>query len=110
MALTNATAIRANALVSESNALVLGGTDLNAVNVGIGISSPQSLLQVGAPSTSYGSYLQMPLVTTSSMPPASDCNTSTVVGRMVLQYDPMKAQTTLWTCSSVGNWTRLAQG
>lgn len=44
--LTNATAIGANAAVSESNALVLGGTGANAVNVGIGTPSPASALDV----------------------------------------------------------------
>jgi hypothetical protein len=42
--LTNATAIGTNALVTESNALVLGST---GVNVGIGISAPAFLLHIG---------------------------------------------------------------
>jgi len=44
--LTNATAIGANAVVSESNALVLGGTGSNAVAVGIGTAKPQYTLDV----------------------------------------------------------------
>ena len=44
--LTNATAIGANAIVSESNALVLGGTGSNAVAVGIGTATPQYTLDV----------------------------------------------------------------
>ncbi len=44
--LTNATAIGANAVVSASNALVLGGTGANAVNVGIGTSAPAYTLDV----------------------------------------------------------------
>ena len=44
--LTNATAIGANSLVSESNALVLGGTGSNAVNVGIGTTTPAYTLDV----------------------------------------------------------------
>ena len=40
--LTNATAIGANAVVSASNALVLGGTGINAVNVGIAMAVPQT--------------------------------------------------------------------
>jgi hypothetical protein len=44
--LNNATAIGANALVSASNALVLGGTGANAVNVGIGTTSPITTLQI----------------------------------------------------------------
>jgi hypothetical protein len=108
--LSNATAIGADALVSESNALVLGGTGETPVRVGIGTSSPQSLLQVGVPSTSYGSYLQLPMVTTDTTPPASDCNTTTFVGRLVLQYEGIKVRTTLWSCSPAGVWTKLAQG
>jgi hypothetical protein len=45
-ALTNATAVGAFAIVSKSNALVLGGTGNNAVNVGIGTATPNSTLDV----------------------------------------------------------------
>ncbi len=45
-ALTNATAVGAFATVSKSNALVLGGTGANAVNVGIGTATPASTLDV----------------------------------------------------------------
>ncbi|MTI39096.1 beta strand repeat-containing protein [Fulvivirga lutimaris] len=38
--LTNATAIGYNAIVNTSNAMVLGGTGANAVNVGIGTTMP----------------------------------------------------------------------
>lgn len=44
--LTNATAIGAGATVSESDALVLGGTGSFAVNVGIGTSTPTHALEV----------------------------------------------------------------
>ncbi|MGA2860056.1 MAG: tail fiber domain-containing protein [Candidatus Sulfotelmatobacter sp.] len=44
--LTNATAIGYNAVVSESNALVLGGTGANAVSVGIGTAKPAYTLDV----------------------------------------------------------------
>jgi hypothetical protein len=44
--LTNATAIGYNAQVGESNALVLGGTGTNAINVGIGTATPQYTLDV----------------------------------------------------------------
>jgi hypothetical protein len=44
--LSNATAIGYRALVSTSNALVLGGTGSYAVNVGIGTESPTARLQV----------------------------------------------------------------
>jgi len=44
--LINATAIGANAVVSESNAIVLGGTPPNAVNVGIGTPVPLYTLDV----------------------------------------------------------------
>lgn len=44
--LTNATAIGANAVVSESNALVLGGTGQNVVRVGIGTATPTNVLTI----------------------------------------------------------------
>jgi hypothetical protein len=44
--ITNATAIGANALVTQSNSLVLGGLGSNAVSVGIGTSAPDTTLQV----------------------------------------------------------------
>jgi len=44
--LTNATAIGANATVGQSNSLVLGGTGGNAVNVGIGTTTPTERLEV----------------------------------------------------------------
>jgi hypothetical protein len=44
--LSNATAIGAMATVSASNALVLGGTGSNAVNVGIGTATPTATLDV----------------------------------------------------------------
>jgi hypothetical protein len=47
-ALTNATAIGYNAIVGASNSLVLGGTGANAVNVGIGTTTPSAQLHIGA--------------------------------------------------------------
>jgi hypothetical protein len=44
--LSNATAIGANSVVSEPNALVLGGTGSNAVKVGIGTAMPAYTLDV----------------------------------------------------------------
>ena len=44
--LTNATAIGNNAVVGASNSLVLGGTSANAVNVGIGTTTPATTLQL----------------------------------------------------------------
>ena len=46
--LSNATAIGANAVVGASNSIVLGGTQTNAVNVGIGTSTPQSTLELSS--------------------------------------------------------------
>ncbi len=45
-AISNASAIGANATVAQSNAMVLGGTGANAVNVGIGTTAPDTTLQV----------------------------------------------------------------
>jgi len=98
-----ATAIGEDAVVSESNAVVLGGTGLAAVNVGIGTASPQSTLQVAGKGTAYGDYLQIPIVSSASAPPAGDCNATTLVGRMVLQDNT--GAITLWVCSaSRGTW------
>jgi len=44
--LSNTTAIGANAVVSASNSLVLGGSGANAVNVGIGTATPAFTLDV----------------------------------------------------------------
>lgn len=44
--LTNATAVGYNALVSQNNSLVLGGTGSYAVNVGINTATPQDRLDV----------------------------------------------------------------
>ncbi|MBL0225716.1 MAG: tail fiber domain-containing protein [Geobacteraceae bacterium] len=44
--LTNATAVGYNALVNQSNSLVLGGTGTDAVNVGIGTKAPAATLTV----------------------------------------------------------------
>ena len=45
--LTNSTAIGSNALVSASNALVLGGTGQFAVKVGIGTTTPANVFTIG---------------------------------------------------------------
>jgi len=45
--LTNSTAIGSNALVSASNALVLGGTGQFAVRVGIGTTTPANVFTIG---------------------------------------------------------------
>lgn len=44
--LTNATAIGYNAKVGSSNALILGGTGVDAVNVGIGTTTPSRKLSI----------------------------------------------------------------
>jgi hypothetical protein len=55
--LTRATAIGANALVSASNALVLGGTGSDAVNVGIGTPTPAHTLDVVGDINASGHFL-----------------------------------------------------
>jgi hypothetical protein len=55
--LNYATAIGAGATVTESNALVLGGTGVSAVNVGIGTTSPTAKLNI-VDSTNPAVYLQ----------------------------------------------------
>ncbi|HEV2350714.1 MAG TPA: hypothetical protein VG028_12805, partial [Terriglobia bacterium] len=54
---TNATAIGANAVVGESNALVLGGTGFDAVSVGIGTTAPSYPFEVDNASTAGSSDL-----------------------------------------------------
>ncbi|MEQ9251183.1 MAG: tail fiber domain-containing protein [Cytophagales bacterium] len=61
--LTNATAIGYSALVGASNALVLGGTGGNAVNVGIGLTAPVNTLDVlgeVAIGTNYAGFFAAP--------------------------------------------------
>lgn len=102
----DATAIGENARVGENNALVLGGTGPDAVKTGIGTTTPQSLLQVGTPGKLYGKYVQIPIVSKNTPPPAVDCNASTLAGRMVLQSAPSRV--VLWVCSTSGHWVSLA--
>jgi hypothetical protein len=65
--LTNATAIGANAIVSASNALVLGSTGSAAVNVGIGTATPTARLAViGSETTANGSGAGIQLTNTAS--------------------------------------------
>lgn len=45
ISLTNATAIGYNALVGSSNSMVLGGTGINQVSVGVGTTTPNSYLE-----------------------------------------------------------------
>jgi hypothetical protein len=87
--LTNATAVGFNAQVGASDSLVLGGTGDDAVNVGIGTTTPLSTLQV------VGNYIQFPTIT-GSAPPAADCNEATEAGRLVVRTD---GATNLYICS-----------
>jgi hypothetical protein len=91
-------------VVDQSDSLVLGAT---GVSVGIGTSAPQSRLQIGSGATStFGEYLQVPVVvSTAKQPPASDCNTGSLVGRLVLQLSGKKLR--LWACSTTGVWVKL---
>jgi len=84
----------------------IGGT-LVAATAGIGTSgAPNSLLQVGSTSSSYGKYMQLPEVTSSSNPPVADCNTTSLAGRLVLQDKGGKL--TLWGCSATtGKWVMV---
>jgi hypothetical protein len=65
-------------------------------------------LQVGNAGTSYGAYLQIPVISTGAAPPAADCNATTFAGRMVIQYNRSGSstsnQTILWVCTGSGRW------
>ncbi len=100
----HATAVGANAVVSQSDSLVLGAP---GVNVGVNTATPQSRLQVGSGATStFGEYMQIPVVTsTANTPPASDCNSTNLVGRLVLLGTGKKIK--LWACSPAGLWVKL---
>lgn len=110
--LQNTASQQAHASFNIDGSGTLGGTLSVGRDAGVGVSgSPHSLLQVGSPSDHYGSYLQVPVVTSRSRPPASDCNTSTFVGRLVLRHDPsgppIGPTTMLWSCSVSGKWVVL---
>ncbi len=62
---TNATAIGFNAKVGASNAIVLGGTGVNAANVGIGTTSPNASAKLDVTATNQG-FLP-PRMTTAQM-------------------------------------------
>lgn len=99
--LDNATAIGANAIVSQSNSLVLGAA---GVNVGINNTRPASRLQVGSVSDGFGDYLQLPVVvSTAKTPPVSHCN-ATFLGRVVVIVTGSKW--TLQLCTHLG-WKKL---
>jgi hypothetical protein len=87
--LSHATAIGANALVSESDALVLGAP---GTKVGIGTSSPHSTLQV------VGGYIQLPTIS-GAAPPAADCAGPADYGRMIVRTD---GAITLYVCTVRG--------
>ena len=83
------------------------GNSSFAGQLGIATSSPQSLLQVGGTSTSYGQYVQLPVVKIGTSPPAAECNNTTHVGRTVIQSNPATpGSATIWICSSGGKWVR----
>jgi hypothetical protein len=102
--INNATAVGAGARVSQSDSLILGAP---GVNVGINTPTPQSRLQIGSGATSaWGDYLQLPVVVNADKtPPATDCNTTTFVGRLVLHGIGTKMK--LWACSPAGIWVKV---
>jgi hypothetical protein len=86
---------------------VLSGTLTVAGKAGVGRVTPNSLLQLGTPGKKYGTYLQLPLVTNEHAPPAAQCNATSFVGRVVMQYNPKSKSATLLLCSSDGKWVAV---
>ena len=98
-ALTNATAIGYNAKVGASNSLVLGGTGVNAVNVGIGTATPNasSILDL----TSTAKALTLPRMTKAQR----DAIVSPIAGMIIYQIDNIPG---LRTFSGV-SWMRYTE-
>jgi hypothetical protein len=74
--LTFATAIGAEAMVGASNSMVLGGTGVAAVNVGIGTSTPQSMLELSSPAVSGPRTAPSPRITLTNTNGGSGANVS----------------------------------
>ena len=126
--LNNATAIGANALVNESNALVLGGTGPSAVNVGIGTTTPDSPLTVAGVIESTSGGIKFPDGTvqttaatgsTINVPTAASTQQYTLTGsdgKTWLDIDPTNLKLSITPTSNVnavvsGNsdlWTSTA--
>jgi hypothetical protein len=102
-ALSNATALGANAIVSRSDSIVLGASNVNA---GVHTSTPQSALQIGSGATQTpGDYLQIPvLLSTAKTPPVADCDNTTLVGRIVLLAGKKMI---FFACSPAGVWVKV---
>jgi len=101
--LQNTTSLQTGASFNIDGNGALGGTLTVGKSAAIAPSGGSgTLLQVGAPSTSYGSFLQLPIVTSSSAPPTSMCNSTTFAGRVVLQATTTAL--TMWGCSTSGKW------
>jgi trimeric autotransporter adhesin len=75
-AVSNSTAIGENAQVGESNALVLGGTGSNAVNVGIGTPTPHSALDIVSATVTSSSPTPAPTLTLSNTAGGQGSNVS----------------------------------
>ncbi|MEO6252236.1 MAG: tail fiber domain-containing protein [Ferruginibacter sp.] len=102
-ALTNATAIGFNAKVSTSNSLVLGGTGINSVKVGIGTTAPLARLHVTDSSVLFSAPSYIP--NTPGDPPISGA------GRRMMWYPDKAAFRTgfidgpQWNKDSIGNYS-----
>jgi hypothetical protein len=78
--LSNATALGFASLVGASNSLILGGSGANAVNVGVGTSTPHSIFEI---TSANGSSITNP------GPDLILANTSTTVGSSVgIDFNP----------------------
>ena len=109
--LNNATAIGYGATVGENNSVVLGGMGANAVNVGIGTSTPNSTLQIAGSvsaniTTQNSNYTMAPtdftvITTQSSIITVTLPDPTTCVGRLV--YIENYGSTSITLSTPTGN-------
>jgi hypothetical protein len=106
--LSNATALGYNASVTSSNAIILGGTGASAVNVGIGITAPNSSAKLDITSTNTGILIpRVALTQTSSNAPVGAGVTTSLMVYNTATINDVTPGFYYWSGAS---WTRFATG